>query len=241
MAALRKKYRDAAGVVFILDSLERLRGAQDRFREIMDSVGQVFDQRADLLHLPGCHVVYTVPPYAEILHPNLSRLYARPIHKPLPAVKVVERGPELTPYAPGIEALIEVVARRVPIDQGFAGRRDLLARLVLYSGGHVRTLLSFVRELLLRSVNRELPPSDALIEDILRDFAENIRIAVRPEGVRLLDSVRRNAAIDEVPESELPLLARYIDSHIVLCYRNGEGWYEVHPLIRDYVARRARD
>jgi hypothetical protein len=32
-----------------------------------------------------------------------------------------------------------------------------------------------------------------------------------------------------------------MDSYIVLCYRNGDGWYEIHPLVRDYVQRLARE
>jgi hypothetical protein len=27
----------------------------------------------------------------------------------------------------------------------------------------------------------------------------------------------------------------------VLCYQNGEGWFEVHPLVRDHVRRRAAE
>ena len=30
-------------------------------------------------------------------------------------------------------------------------------------------------------------------------------------------------------------------SHLVLCYQNGEGWFEVHPLVRDHVRRRAAE
>lgn len=33
----------------------------------------------------------------------------------------------------------------------------------------------------------------------------------------------------------LPSLARFFDTHLVLCYRNGEEWYDVHPLIAEHV------
>ncbi len=233
--ALRDIYRGSAGVVFILDSMERLRGAQDRFHDTMQSVGRVFDQRADFLHLPKCHVIYTVPPYAEIVYPNLSRLYSRPIHKLLPAVKVFERGPRPIVNQPGIDALVDLIARRVDVEQIFGPRRDLLQRMIVQSGGHVRTLINFMRELLFRNVDQEFPPDDRQIEGVLSDFAEAIRLSVRPEGIALFDAIRRTASLDQVVGDDLSLVARYIDNHIVLCYRNGEGWYEVHPLIRGHV------
>ncbi|MCP4659608.1 MAG: hypothetical protein GY856_29755 [bacterium] len=34
-------------------------------------------------------------------------------------------------------------------------------------------------------------------------------------------------------------LAHYMDDYLVLCYRNDEGWFEVHPLVREHVRRLA--
>jgi len=40
---------------------------------------------------------------------------------------------------------------------------------------------------------------------------------------------------------QLPRLSRFLDTHVVLCFRNGKEWYDVHPLIlgdvRKQVAR----
>lgn len=32
---------------------------------------------------------------------------------------------------------------------------------------------------------------------------------------------------------DLPQLARFFDTNLVLNYRNGEDWYDVHPLLAD--------
>jgi len=32
---------------------------------------------------------------------------------------------------------------------------------------------------------------------------------------------------------------RFLDTHMVLCYRNGHEWYDVHPLIAEIVERQA--
>ncbi|WP_428267494.1 hypothetical protein [Haliangium sp.] len=239
VAALESKTPDKRGVVFIFDSLERLRGSLDQFYDTMESVGRVFDQHAQLLHLPGCHCIYTVPPYAELIHPNLARRYSMPIHQPLPAVKVTQRGQELSPHRDGIDKLAELTDRRIPLDTVFGDRRDLLDKLILYSGGHVRTLINFIKVLLIRNVDRDFPPSEAMVQSILDDYAERIRESIRPEGVQVLDSVRRTASLADIEDDKMPLLARYVDNHIVLCYRNGEGWYELHPLIREHIRQRA--
>jgi hypothetical protein len=39
--------------------------------------------------------------------------------------------------------------------------------------------------------------------------------------------------------AQLPDLARFLDAHLVLCYRNGHEWYDLHPLIRDTVIAQA--
>lgn len=34
-------------------------------------------------------------------------------------------------------------------------------------------------------------------------------------------------------------LARFFDTHLVLCYRNGDEWYDVHPLVSEQVCKQA--
>jgi hypothetical protein len=46
------------------------------------------------------------------------------------------------------------------------------------------------------------------------------------------------ASLDEA--ANLPTLARFLDTHLVLCYRNAAEWFDVHPLIRDAVTAQAR-
>ena len=36
---------------------------------------------------------------------------------------------------------------------------------------------------------------------------------------------------------QLPRLSRFLDTHVVLCFRNGKEWYDVHPLIVADVKR----
>jgi hypothetical protein len=158
----------------------------------------------------------------------------------LPVVKVLD-GATRQPHDPGVRALSDMVARRVPVDRIFGDGGELLARVVQLSGGHLRMLIAFVRELLIRARRRGLPTTEGDIDAVNAQLAEKARLAVRPEGIALLDSIRRHGNLDGMKHADLPQLARYMDTQIVLCYRNGEGWYELHPLVHNYVARRAAE
>ncbi|MGH9891982.1 MAG: hypothetical protein ACREA0_08370 [bacterium] len=241
VAALERRFPEAPGVVFLFDSLERLRGPENEFKTTMDSVVRVLIQYADFLQLPDCHVVLTVPPYAALIRPDLSDKYDN-LFRVLPAIKVLERGPDEAPFPDGILAMATIVEKRIPADRVFgAARRELLQKLIISSGGHVRTLLLFLRELLMGTLRGGLPVTEKQVDRVIELYAERARNSIRPEGVHLLDSVRRLTTLDEIQDTELGLLARYIDSHLVLCYQNDEGWFEVHPLVRDHVRRRAAE
>lgn len=41
--------------------------------------------------------------------------------------------------------------------------------------------------------------------------------------------------------AQLPNFARFLDTHMALCYRNGEEWYDVHPLIYDHVLKQTTE
>lgn len=237
---ISRKQAQAKGVVFIFDSLERLRGTEDRFRATMDSAIKIFTQYSSFLHLPGCHVVYTVPPYMNMLSSDVASRYDRPLHV-LPSVKVLEKGSEVLPHQPGVQGLCELVGKRIPLEQVFGDDLQWLEALAINSGGHLKTLIAFVRELLIRALRTDLPVTGENTRRVLQSFSETVEQSVRSEGALLLESVLADGRLDSVKDEQLPLLARYMDTQVVLCYRNGGGWYEVHPLVRDHVRRLASE
>jgi len=227
-------------IVFIFDSLEKLNGTLDDFDKIMGNTKIIFQQHHDFLRLPGCHMVYTVPPYLGLAGPDLSHFYDR---KPqiLPAIKVLDRHSEdLMPYGEGVEALKKVLQKRIPIHEIFEGRTDLLNKMVMFSGGHVRMLISMMRELLLVNAKKEFPPSEETVKKVIASFTEDAVKPIRPEGVPLLAEIHKTKSVEGVTQSQLPILAQYMNNFMAPCYRNGDGWYEIHPLIWENIHRRAR-
>lgn len=234
---IERKERHTRGVVFIFDSLEKLKGTIYEFQEMMESIIQSFSKNPAHLHLPGCHVIYSIPPYVQLTRPELLGHFTGSTL--LPAVKVLERGEGMVPHRPGVEAMSALVGRRIPIELVFGERRDLLERLVVYSGGHVRTLVSFIRDLLFRIGRKGFPPSEDDVERVVQKFRE--QATIWPESVPLLDKIRRTGSIKHIARDQYPFLAEYMDTYVVLCYRNGDGWYEIHPLVRAEVGELAEE
>lgn len=240
VARIERVHRPVRGVVFVLDTLEKLRGPETEFRQMMESVVRVLSDYPGFLRLPDCHVIYTVPPYAQMISPGLGEHYDR-VSQVLPAVKVLEPGSQDRPFAAGVEAMISLIGRRIPIAEVFGERRDLLEVLVLSSGGHVRTLISFLKELLFRARRNGLPPTEAEVQRVVQPFRERARMAIWRESALLLHRVLTAGTVEGIREEEYAILARLMDNSIVLSYRNGEGRYEVHPLVRDHVVALSRE
>jgi len=231
MRALRRVYPELNGVVFVLDSLEKIRGAKpEEFDAVIDSVIDVFDKQASLVRFP-CHIVYTIPPYVRQL--SLGTYYDH-VTEILPSIRVHERG-TTEPYAPGVEALCELVRRRIPTARVFGPDEALLRRLVHYSGGHVRLLLTFVRDVLLRVARLGVPVELSTIDRVLQRHREDTEPSLWGERLPLLRDIIARGELSGMERAQLPVLAGLLDEYTVLCYRNGSGWYDVHPLVRDKV------
>ncbi|PRQ10188.1 hypothetical protein [Enhygromyxa salina] len=237
---LRVQEPAARGVVFIFDSLEKIRSARpEEFGAVIQSIVEVFVNQAELLRFP-CHVVYTMPPYVRQL--ELGTLYTQ-VSEVLPAIRVHERqritlatGSERSVparYAPGIEALCEVVRRRIPVERVFGDDDALLRELVAYSGGHVRLLLTFVRDALLKIKRTGLPIAALSIKQVLQRHREDAERNLWRERLPILRDVLAHGELPGMPLAQLPVLASVLDDYTVLCYRNGDGWYDVHPLVRE--------
>ncbi len=227
-----------APVVFILDNLERFNPPEDVWNERMRRLVDVFAAHADALRLAACHTIYSVPLYLERMIPNLDREYDGDLQV-LPTIKVTgTRDPERPAHPPGLDALRRVLAARLPLDELFASDAQV-ERLIRASGGHLRALLKMTSTVIRLARRSSLPVPDRAVDKAIAQYAEKLRGGVREYRLAILDGIRRTFALDHVTDEDLPRLARYLDSSLVHCYRNGEGWYDVHPLLLEHVERLA--
>ena len=229
-----EKQNQALKVVFIVDSMERLRpGGVSGADSIFNSVVNLFARQIDGLRFPLMHVVYSVPPYLAALSGGLGGLFGGAIYS-LPSIHVFEQNSR-TKCAQGIDIMLTLVDRRYPNWVDIIREADL-RRLAEQSGGDIRDFFRLVRLSLVRAgrPGTVLPIAGEIVED-----AEHmVRNDMTPIAHNDLDWLKRIASSHkcELTGIEyLNTLARFFESKYVLNYRNGEDWYDVHPLLREIV------
>jgi DNA polymerase III delta prime subunit len=227
-------------VVLIVDSVERLRGVGDTadIREVFKSAETVFSSHADKLRFTALNVVYTVPPYLSALAGALGSVYAGGRIYALPNVHIYERCPEPgnepVPHADGLAKMREVVEKRFSQWRDFF-TEEQLARLAQHSGGDLRDYLRMLRLAVARLLQSgQLPVPDALITDA-EDAVRGDMLPIADNDRAWLNKIMASHKAEVPSLDSLPDFARLQEGKYLLHYRNGENWYDVHPLLRAEV------
>jgi hypothetical protein len=225
----------ATQIVVLADGLEKITPLREEERgRVESSVESVFVQHAAWLALP-CHVIYTFPLWLRF-RATLGALYDRE-PQVLPMVKIAE--PSGARHEPGHEKLATLIGRRVDLGKIFgADLERTLHAVIAASGGYPRDLLRMVRELLWKA--RNLPVTEADVERIVRAMTDSYALMIRTPDLDVLAEI---AATHEVPQGDGTKVAdfgRLVERWIVLAYRNGKEWYDLHPLVREAPAVRER-
>jgi hypothetical protein len=232
---LRRRHGAEAEIVLIVDSAEHIRGTSVNAEEVQASVETLFAGHADKLRIPDVHLVYTVPPYLKVRFQNLGNLYGAGAVQIFPAVKVRHEGTG-DEHMGGVRALCRVIEARGDVQRLF-GNEALVRKVALASGGHLRDLLRIVSEVLRRADS--LPVNERTVEAALNQIrAEFLPIA--DDDALWLARVAETHEASLSAGDHLPDLAKFLDTHVALCYRDGPEWYDVHPLIKGLVHRQAQ-
>lgn len=228
-------------VVLIVDSVERLRGVGDSedVREVFKSAETVFSSHADKLRFGALNVVYTVPPYLSALAGALGAVYAGGRIYALPSMHIYEccpqPGEEPVPHAEGLARMRAVVDKRHAQWNAFF-TTEQLARLAQHSGGDLRDYLRMLRLAVARVLqSQQLPVPDALITDA-EDAVRNDMLPIADDDRRWLCRIMASHKPELPSLDALPDFARLQEGKYLLHYRNGEDWYDVHPLLRAEVS-----
>ncbi|MEM7157628.1 MAG: hypothetical protein AAF799_32610 [Myxococcota bacterium] len=232
--AVRRKHKDAKLVV-LFDSVEQIRGSSVNDAEVFASVETLFAGHPDKLKFQGMHVVYTAPPWLKMRSPGVSRNYDGAYL--LPCVKV--RRQDGKPFDQGLGVLRKIVKGRGDWERVFENSEDL-DHVLLQTGGYLRDLFRALQKMLMSAAERgTLPLSRAAIDEELAAL-RNDYLPISIADAKWLHQVAQSHEAELPRHEELPELSRYFDNHLLLCYRNGEEWYDLHPLIREKVESLAR-
>lgn len=247
---LKKHIHDCKGVVFILDSLERLKnGVGYEFDDVMSSIIQILSSHGDLLRCQHIHAIYTVPPYLGLFRDDIHFEYDTLQSEPLPVVKVQNR--DYSEFLPGICTLARLLDKRVSIRDVFGVEAEtikahkpedceswrLLKQVIIQSGGHIRRLLKLTHDLVMNNFRKGLPLTKEQIEPVLnraRNKAEGIII---PADIPLLHKIMETQTTKGLDPDERSRLAHHVENFTVMHYQNGDSWVNVHPMVQSYVRK----
>jgi len=217
-------------LVVIIDDFEKYNVPRTKVASVYQDMAQLFFHSPELLKLPLCHTIYTVPPYLAFINPGIAEIYDGRLHV-LPSVKLRTRPPERRPHAPGLAALEAVLAGRVELDELFGDQREAcVERLVAASGGNLRDLFVLVSGPIMAAVDDGLPVGLAQVEATIQKQAR-VRRGLLAGPHEILTKVRARGDLVAIGEDRLGDFAAAMDQHLLLCHCNDEFWYDVHPLV----------
>ena len=228
-------------IVVIVDSLERLRGVSGADQDAMfNHVVTTFAGDFDRLRVPGASMVYATPPYLALLANVRNyvdyyalasvRVYCKPISDDAHTPQRHQPRPE------GLEKMRGLIERRFS-EWAQVMDAQALDQLILASGGDLR---HFMQRLVAGVVGQAqfaldrlpLGPQDAIIKRVIdENRGETERLTVRSEWPLLSYIAKYHKAIATDRGDSLRTLAHLFDTRVVLNYRNGEEWFDIHPLL----------
>lgn len=216
-------------LVILVDDLEKYDVPTERVASVYTQMQELFFAGADLLKLPCCHLVYTVPPYVALLNRSIKEKYDGNLYL-LPSVKVRDRPPGHADFGPGLAALEALIAQRVDLDALFGvNREQCMRRVLIASGGNLRDLFSVMRGPVQAALDVGLPVGLEQVEQAIQLHAAHFRLTQEP--YELVRDVRRRGDLLGVDQNRQRGFADALDQRLLLCYWNGDFWYDAHPLI----------
>jgi hypothetical protein len=219
----RAKKAGRKGLVVLFDSLEKLRGITSNWVEVLQSAERLFAGPAPFVQLP-VPVVYTIPP-ALILRQNVRASF-------MPMIKLYDR--EGARYDAGFRAARALVEKRIPPGVltellGATSLESRLERLLAWSGGYPREIVRLLQLLL-----RQRTVDDRVFEHVLGSAGDDYRRTIPATAYELLASIAVDHDLHAAlvsPESR-ELADQLLSNNVVLCFHNGEEWFDLHPAIR---------
>lgn len=109
------------------------------------------------------------------------------------------------------------------------------------SGGDLRDFFRLIRECVISLSTARLARPDALldksiVERVIRQLCNEL-LPIAYEDAQWLARIHKTKQAALPSDKDLPALARFLDSNLIMNYLNGEPWYDVHPLLIKEIMR----
>jgi len=224
---------DSRGIVIIVDSFEKVRGDLLHAEEVRQAVETLFIRDWKWLCLPF-HVIYTVPPWLTFYEFGAAAEFGRVCILPMCRLMDQDSGKSVPE---GFAAMRRIIEKRMDLDKVFADTKPL-EQIIEASGGYPRDFLRMMREILLSTIMEgvcaPIPSADLsrIIGEVIRGQIEVYSKPIYDEDLPLLVEVAQTHDVPRKERSLVPRIAELFEYHFVLGYRNGQEWYDLHPLVR---------
>lgn len=235
-----KQMKEGGKLVVIVDSLEHFGGRPSigKSDDVLQGVLDIFGVHGRALRIPGWSVVYSVPPLLPKLAPGMAGSPGMSGNYYLTSAHVFRDRTD-TPDDDTINnKLVPLVISRIGKSiQPELIPTNLLRDIVIMTGGDLRDLLRTVHEVLVSCLAKNAFPATP---EILGRVADELR---RPYLPFPMDVAKRLGQIRASKEAEMLTTAAWFDvigdlaQKRVLLYLNGTEWYDVHPLLREPLAK----
>ena len=181
----------------------------DRLREL----------RATIIFTPPISLIYS--PVSQSID-SLYRVFE------LPTVRLRGKKDDYSMVGPpGKDLLMEVVGKRLSLEKFFV-EKGVLEHALFASGGAVRELLRIVQA---ATLEVDSPPiSSEAVGKVLSDIRRRLRDRANLNG--WWDVLVRIAQTKQLPDDARDVCHQLLFQRLVFQY-NGEGWYDVHPLLTE--------
>ena len=122
-------------------------------------------------------------------------------------------------------------------------RKNGLHKLIGASGGQFWDLIRLLRETLLLA--RSFPVDGRVVELAIADLRDSM-LPIPVEDARWLKKIgeKRTPPLEDRSAKNVQTMTLFLDTHCAMIPRNGEIWYDVHPVIRgelDEIVKRNED
>lgn len=245
VASLVEKIQDGNQdhkVVLLVDSLEQLRGVGKDAKDVHDSVVELFSGQARNLSFSRLHIVYTIPPYLQVLAPNLGRtLGGYPVTK-WPNIHVRNKAGKSDET--GLNLMKRLVEKRFPAWSAVISL-DLIYKFAECSGGDIRNFFRLLREaaislMIAREKNNDAILTAQMVDRVIQQL-KNELLPIAEEDARWLAKIHESKDPSLRNVNSSPDLARFLDCNLIMNYLNGEEWCDVHPLLVDEIMKPCKE
>jgi hypothetical protein len=235
-----KRLKDTGKLVLIVDSLEHFGGRPSvgKNDDVLQGVLDIFGIHGRALRIPGWSVVYSVPPLLPKLAPGIAGSPGMSGNYYLTSAHVFRDRSDTTDDETIDNKLVPLVISRLGKSiQPELIPASLLRDIVIMTGGDLRDLLRMVHEVLVSCLANIVFPATP---EILGRVADELR---RPYLPFPMDVAKRLGQIRASKEAEMLTTAAWFEvigdlaQKRVLLYLNGTEWYDVHPLLREPLAK----